>query len=91
MRDLPFGIPERKTPLSFLHFDRSGRLWVEVSVAAGEPRRADVYDRFGELVHVVEWPADVRLFLGQMDSETAFGVSRDSLDVERIVGLRFRR
>ncbi len=38
IRDLPFGIPARKTPLSFLHFDRSGRLWVEVSVAAGEPR-----------------------------------------------------
>lgn len=50
MRDLPFGIPERKTPLSFLHFDRLGRLWVEVSVASGEPRRADVYDRSGELV-----------------------------------------
>ena len=91
MRDLPFGIPARKTPLSFLHFDRSGRMWVEVSVAAGEPRRADVYDRSGELVHEVEWPAHVSLTLGQMDSETAFGVSRDSLGVERIVGLRFRR
>lgn len=39
----------------------------------------------------MEWPAGVRLSLGQMDSETAFGVSRDSLGVERIVGLRFRR
>jgi len=91
MRDLPFGIPERKTPLRFLHFDRGGRLWIEVNVAAGEPRRADVYDRSGELVQEVEWPADVNLMLGQMDSETAFGVSRDSLGVERIVRLRFRR
>ena len=63
----------------------------KVSVAAGEPRRADVYDRSGELVYEMEWPADVRLMLGQMDSETAFGVSRDSLGVERVVGLRFHR
>ncbi len=91
MRDLPFGIPARKTPLSGLHFDRSGRLWVELSVAAGAPRRADVYDRASKLVYEMEWPADVRLTLGQMDSETAFGFSRDSLGVERIVGLRFRR
>ena len=91
MRDLPFGVPARKTPLSFLHFDRLGGLWVEVSVAAGEHRRADVYNRAGELVHEVEWPADVNLILGQMDSATALGISRDSLGVERIVGLRFRR
>ena len=91
MRDLPFGVPARKTPLSFLHFDRLGSLWVEVSVAAGEHRRADVYNRSGELVHEVEWPAHVNLILGQMDSETALGISRDSIGVERIVGLRFRR
>jgi hypothetical protein len=89
MGDLPFGIPDRKPPLAALHFDREGRLWVELSTAAGSPRRAHVYDRSGELVALVEWPREVDLMLGHLERSGALGIQRDSLGVERVAQLRF--
>jgi hypothetical protein len=88
---LPFGIPDGKPPLSLLHFDLEGRLWVELSVAAGDPRRAYVYARSGELVAEVEWPREVDLLLGHLERSAALGVSRDSLGVERVARMRFDR
>ncbi len=64
---------------------------VELSVAAGSSRRADVYDREGRLAHIVEWPADIDLFAnGAIRGSIAHGVIRDSLDVQRVVRLRLR-
>ena len=90
-QDIPYGIPERKQPLRSIFFDRDGRLWVELSVAAGSSRRADVYDREGRLAHIVEWPADIDLSAnGAIRGSIAHGIIRDSLDVQRVVRLRLR-
>jgi hypothetical protein len=41
----PFAIPDRKPPISAIYFDRSGRLWIEKTGAAGnDSREADVYE-----------------------------------------------
>jgi hypothetical protein len=89
--DLPFGIPDRKPPLAWLHFDLEGRLWVELSVAAGDPRQAHVYERSGNLVAEVAWPGEVDRLLVYLELSAAFGVGRDSLGVERVARLRFDR
>jgi hypothetical protein len=89
-RSLPFGVPERKAPLRALIFDHSGRLWVQLSAPDGAMNRADIYERDGKWSGTVEWPSDVELRNGYVDSGTALGVSRDSLGVERVVRLRIR-
>jgi hypothetical protein len=86
-----FSVPDRKQPLSNLVFDQAGRLWVLRSATRGAPRKADVWDRNGGLVFTAEWPADVDLsFNALIDDSVALAVSRDSLDVERVVRLRWR-
>ncbi|HEX7050225.1 MAG TPA: 6-bladed beta-propeller [Longimicrobiales bacterium] len=87
--DLPFDVPERKGPIGWLYFDAAGRLWVERSVADGEPRRADVYGRTGAQVATVEWPADVDLRSGYIGDGVMLGVARDTLGVQRVVRLRW--
>jgi len=86
-----FTVPERKPPLSGLVFDRSGRLWVLRSTTRGSPRTADVWDRTGRHVFTAEWPADVDLsFNATIDDTLTIAIARDSLDVERVVRLRWR-
>ena len=90
-QDIPYSVPDRKPPLRRIFFDRDGRLWVELSVSAAAPRRADVYDRDGRLAHTVEWPAAVDLSAdGAIRGNIAHGIMRDSLDVERVVRMRLK-
>jgi hypothetical protein len=65
-------------------------LWVHYSVARGEPRRADVYDVNGALLHALDWPADIDLgFHAVLTDSIALGIRRDSLGVESVVRLRW--
>jgi len=88
---IPFDVPQRKTPLRTLYFDADGRLWVELSVADGEDRRAHVYDRDGRLAFSAQWPAGIAMQDNAIYGDVALGVARDSLDVQRVIRLRFRR
>ena len=87
----PFGIPDRKPPLSAIYFDRSGRLWIEKTGAAGnELREADVYEG-DALVARYRWPRRVRPGSVPWASESAlYGTTTDSLDVQRVARVRFR-
>lgn len=87
----PFGIPERKPPLADVFFDRSDRLWVEKTPADGdELREADVHEG-AELVARYRWPAGVRVGAVPWVTESAlYGTTRDSLDVQRVVRVRFQ-
>ncbi len=87
MGDLPFGIPDRKTPLQDLRFDSSGRLWAFINVKGGDPRQADVYERNGTFLFTVEWPANVDLRSGYLARKAVLGLSTDSLGVQRVVRL----
>ncbi|MDX1395628.1 MAG: hypothetical protein R3195_14690 [Gemmatimonadota bacterium] len=86
---LPYGLPDRKPPLQELFFDDTGRLWVERNVI-GDRRLADVYDDGGAMVARYEWPARVRVGIwGWASRGMLVGITRDSLDVERIARVRF--
>lgn len=87
---MPFGVPDRAQPLADLRFDEAGRLWVQLTVQPGEPRRAHVYDESGRHVETVEWPAGVDLFVGAVRSDMLVGVTRDDLDVPYVTRLRLR-
>ena len=88
----PFGVPERKPPLSRLFFDRSGRLWVERTRAPGaEMTEADVYEG-ASLVARYLWPQRVRTSdLNWITDSTLYGATTDSLGVQRVARVRFRR
>ena len=89
---LPFGIPERKAPLQALWFDLSGRLWVQLTPAAGEDASvAHVYQPSGRLGAVARWPRGVDLSYGHLDERVAMGVRSDSLDVQRVIGIAWSR
>lgn len=87
----PFGVPDRKPPLANMFFDRAGRLWIEKSRADGEEmREADVYDQT-TLVARYRWPARVRNGLVPWATESVlYGVTTDSLGVQRAARVRFR-
>ena len=88
--DIPYDVPERKTPLSKLYFDDRGRLWVELSVGAGLDRQADVYGTGGALLAHHSWPARVQLDPpASVYGEIALGIERDDLGVERVVRVSF--
>lgn len=87
---IPYGVPRRKAPLRDLGFDLDGRLWVEKSVADGQPREADVYDRRGTLVAVMTWPSHIRLDHRTVRGQAGVGVAVDSLGTNTVVRLRFR-
>ncbi len=88
--DLPYGIPERRTPLHEIYYDQAGRLWVELSVPADAARAAEVWDVEGRRVERIEWQADVRLgTLSWIGDRHALAVQRDELGVERVVRLRW--
>ena len=90
LRDHPFGIPDRKPPLAGIFFDRSGRLWVEKTVAEGEEiREADVYAG-SALVARYRWPRRVSVGGVPWVTESGlYGTTRDSLDVRRVARVRF--
>ena len=87
---LHHGIPDRKPPLADIFFDRSGRLWVEKTVAEGEEmREADVYAG-SALVARYRWPRRVSVGDVPWVAESAlYGTTRDSLDVRRVARVRF--
>ncbi len=89
LRDLPFSVPARKAPLSFLRFDQNGRLWVFLTPRADGLLEAHVYGRDGIIAEVVRWPPDVSLRRGFLAEDFALGVIRDSLDVQRVVRLKW--
>jgi hypothetical protein len=88
---LPFGVPDRKAPIQALWFDRTGRLWVNLTRQANTENRADVYDTSGTRIAVARWPGGVDLRSGYVDDEVALGVARDSLGVERVSLLTWSR
>lgn len=87
--DHPFGMPDRKPPLARMFFDRAGRLWVLKTAARGATmREADVWDGT-TLVGHYRWPRRVR---ESWATESAlYGVTSDSLDVQRAARVRFER
>lgn len=88
----PAPIPVTKPPIWWIWYDRDGRLWVQHYYEHRDSLAwADVYGRDGELLFTAEWPRRARLILGAMRGNVALGVTRDELDVERVVRVRFRR
>jgi hypothetical protein len=86
---LPFGVPDRKAVLRSVGFDLDGRVWVERSVSDRAPRLADVYDRSGDRVGLMRWPATLSLSLLAVHGEGGFGVVRDSAGRERVARISF--
>lgn len=82
-------VPERKTPLSGLMFDREGQLWVAFASAPAVPARANVYN-LGELVGERTWPHDVSLaFPAWIGPDHALGIATDTLGVQQVVRIQF--
>ena len=88
----PFGVPERKPPLAGIFFDSSGRLWVERTRVPGvETTQADVYEG-ASMVARYRWPRRVRASdLSWITDSTLYGVTTDTLGVQRVARVRFRR
>ncbi|MGH7665254.1 MAG: hypothetical protein ACRENI_13340 [Gemmatimonadaceae bacterium] len=89
LRDLPFGVPDRKAPVRAIFFDRVGRLWVERAVAEGQPRVADVFERDGVHATTVEWAANIDLARGAIRRALAVAPAENELGVDYVVRLRF--
>lgn len=88
--DLPFGIPERHTPVRWLYYDAHGHLWVERNMPDTESREADIWTDDGSRIAEIHWPRDVELRIpGWIGETSALGVRRDSLGVETVVRLTF--
>ncbi len=86
----PFDIPDRKPPLSRMFFDRAGRLWIVRTMAEGATvREADVWNGT-TLVARYRWPRRIRELPTPWATEsTLYGVTTDSLDVQRVARVRF--
>ena len=86
----PFGIPDRKPPLEGMFFDAAGRLWVEKSAADGdETREADVWAGT-ELVARYRWPRRIQKYPTPWATDSMlYGVTTDSLGVQRVARVRF--
>ena len=89
VNDLPFGIPDRKPPIRHLQFDAAGRLWIHLTPQRTEPQRAHVYNRRGDIVQTVEWPADVNIRYGYIGDGFLLGVRTDSLGVPQVIRLGY--
>ena len=88
--DLPYALPENRTPISQLYYDDLGRLWVELSTSRGNARAAEIWNDDGSLEARVTWPAHVSLgTVSWIGDGVALGVARDELGVERLVRLRY--
>lgn len=88
--NLALSIPNRKMPLQSLGFDLDGRLWVERSVADGQPGEADVYDRSGQWSAIMQWPPEVKMRFWTVRGRTGIGVAEDEDGVQRVVRVQFR-
>lgn len=82
--------PKRKPALVGLAFDRDSRLWVERSVEDGKPHEADVYDKTGNWVAIMQWPKNVTMSFGAVKDNTGVGVETMDDGVQRIVRVRFK-
>lgn len=87
----PFDIPDRKPPLARMFFDRAGRLWIVKTMAEGATvREADVWNGT-TLVARYRWPRRIRELPTPWATEsTLYGVTTDSLDVQRVARVRFQ-
>ena len=90
--DVPFKVPVRKPVYAALQFSLDGELWVQRYVAASATPEADIFDKTGKHVAIAEWPAGLSLLVynSAIRGREAIAVQRDSLDVERVVRIRFR-
>jgi hypothetical protein len=86
--ELGFDVPDRKQPLRSMFFDGTGHLWVQLSSADGEARRAHVWSPDGKLVRTVVWPAMVDMRDNAISESTLWAIARDSLDTTVPVKLR---
>jgi hypothetical protein len=75
-----------------LRWTEEGELWIERSVADGQPREADVYDANGRFIAIAEWPHHVDLIheFSVIRGRIAHSVTTDANDLESVVRLRFR-
>ena len=87
----PFDIPDRKPPLARMFFDHAGRLWIERTAAAGASmHEADVYDGT-TLAARYRWPSRIRDLPTPWATEsTLYGVTADTLGVQRVARVRFQ-
>ena len=87
----PFEIPDRKPPLADIFFDWAGRLWVVKTLPEGAAmREADVWDGT-TLVGHYRWPSRIRSSPTWATESELYGVTADSLGVERAARVRFER
>ena len=70
--NLKLTIPNQKAPLQALGFDVDGRLWVERSTVDGQPGEADVYDRSGKWMAIMQWPAGVSTRFWTVHARTSY-------------------
>ena len=87
----PFRIPDRKPPLDRMFFDDAGRLWIQKMAADGAAmREADVYEGT-TLAARYRWPRRIRNYPTPRVFDSAlYGVTADSLGVQRVARVRFR-
>jgi len=90
--DVPFRVPARKPVFYAMQFSQDGALWVQRYVSQGKTAEADIYDNTGKLIAIAEWPVGLSLlaYTSVIQGRTALAVAKDSLDIERVVRVRFR-
>lgn len=88
--ELPFAVPAYKPPIRSIGFDSDDRLWVELSVADGQPHLADVYSRSGPRVGRFQWPANVHLDLWTVHGHDGIGVVFEHPGEQQVVALQFQ-
>ncbi|HET6680044.1 MAG TPA: hypothetical protein VFG84_02510 [Gemmatimonadaceae bacterium] len=84
----PFGVPDRHPPLAGIGFDLNGHLWIQHSTPPDAPHEADVFDRRGRWLSVVQWPANVQLRGLVVNGKAALGVAADADGAQSVVRLR---
>ncbi len=93
-------IPETKPVFTGLHSGRDGRIWVELSSelrdasdpSLGEKVRFDVFEPDGTYLGVVNAPANFTTAINPVfDRDYVWAVTRDELDVQRVVRYRIVR
>ena len=93
-------IPETKPVFKRLQSGKDGRIWVELSTelrsasdpSLGERVRYDVFEPDGTYLGAVNAPADFRASVNPVfDGDYVWAVTRDELDVQRVVRYRIVR
>lgn len=89
--ELPFGVPERKSPLKEIFFDLEGRLWVQHTTNEDEDQRADVLRiDSGTKVGLFSWPPGIRLSPFTIRGLEGIGYGTTTEGFSYIVQLVFR-